>query len=295
METLSILIPVFNWDCSRLLADLHSQGAALGIPFEIIVADDCSTDKEAVGINRTATARLEFCRMIELKENIGRASIRNLLADESRHAKLLFMDCDAAVGSSSFLKDYLSVACRAAVVCGGVRHPDIIPEPGVELRWKYEKKADLMRSAEIRGRNPYSRFTPFSFLIDRELFMKIRFDESFREYGYEDVLFGRQLEHEGVKILHIDNPLIHLGLEQNEVFLAKTEQAVHNAFQHRDRIDDSSTLLKHYKRLSKWRMRWFFRLHFHIWGRLMKQNLTGRNPGLKVFSFYKLCYICSLK
>ena len=43
MEALSILIPVYNWDCTRLDRDLHFQGLTLDIPYEIIVADDCST------------------------------------------------------------------------------------------------------------------------------------------------------------------------------------------------------------------------------------------------------------
>ena len=41
---ISILIPVYNNSCDRLVSDLHKQAEALGIEFEIIVMDDCSTD-----------------------------------------------------------------------------------------------------------------------------------------------------------------------------------------------------------------------------------------------------------
>ena len=41
---LSILIPTYQYDCSRLVNDLHLQAQQLGVPYEIIVADDASPD-----------------------------------------------------------------------------------------------------------------------------------------------------------------------------------------------------------------------------------------------------------
>lgn len=295
MEALSILIPVYNWDCSQLIKDLHFQGLESGIPFEIVIADDCSTDRSVMERNRKKAECLENCRFFALEHNKGRASIRNFLADNSRYGKLLFMDCDAAVKDTQFLKRYVDAADKAQVVCGGAIHSDEIPQKGVELRWVYEKNADKERSAEFRGRNPYARFTPFSFLIDREVFMQIRFDESYAGYGYEDVQFGRELEKRGVSILHIDNPLVHLGLETSDVYLEKTRQAVRNAFEHKDEIGDSSKLLTHYHRVVRFRMRWFFRLVWKLFGKIMEKNLLGSTPNLRIFSLYKLCYICSLK
>lgn len=294
MESLSILIPVYNRDCTRLIKDLYAQGLELGVPYEIIVADDCSTDKLSLERNRITSENLENCRFTGLSRNMGRAAIRNLLADESRYDKLLFLDCDSAVRDGYFLRNYMDAADRASVVCGGAIHPGTLPEPGVELRWRYERKADRERSAEFRSRTPYARFTPFSFLIDRKAFMDIRFDESYNGYGYEDVQFGHELEKRGVSILHIDNPLVHLGLEKNEVFLDKTRQAVMNAFSHREEIGDSSRLLNHYNRISKCHIRWLFRIIWKLSGKGMERNLLGNNPSLRIFSLYKLCYICQL-
>ena len=104
MEALSILIPVYNWDCSQLIKDLHFQGLESGIPFEIVIADDCSTDRSVMERNREKAECLENCRFFALEHNKGRASIRNFLADNSRYDKLLFMDCDAAVKDTQFLK-----------------------------------------------------------------------------------------------------------------------------------------------------------------------------------------------
>lgn len=294
MEALSILIPVYNWDCSRLIADLSGQARALGIPYEIVIADDCSTDILILERNHECAGSTENCRFFALRRNMGRSAIRNFLADKSKYDKLLFLDCDAAVRDDQFIRRYVDAADKASVVCGGAVHSDEIPEKGVELRWVYEKNADKERSARFRSRNPYARFTPFSFLIDRVLFMRIRFDESYAHYGYEDVQFGCELEKRGVSILHIDNQLVHLGLEKSEVYLEKTRQAVQNAFAHKDEVGDSSRLLTHYNRVVKLRMRWLLKLIWTLFHGSMERNLLGLKPKLKIFSLYKLCYICTL-
>ena len=291
MNSLSILIPVFNWDCSRFLTDLHRQGCRLGVPFEIVVADDCSNVKYG---NEQTAGMLENCRFIGLDRNVGRARIRNILADESRFEKLLFLDCDLEVKDDSFLKNYLEASEKADVVCGGVRTPDEMPG-GMELRFLYEQRADRSRTAELCNRQPYARFTTSTFMIGRDDFMKIRFDESYGGYGYEDVQFGVELERRGMFILHIDNPLVHLGLEPNAVYLEKTENAVRNAFEHREKIGSGSTLLNHFGRLERFRMVWAGRLAYRMFAGSMRRNLVGNKPSLKVFSLYKLCYLCHIK
>ena len=290
----SILIPVYNWDCSQLIKDLHFQGLVLGIPYEIIVADDCSTDMELKEKSRIVVESHENCRYFGLQHNIGRAAIRNFLADQSQYDKLLFLDCDAQVKDKEFLKKYMEASRNACVVCGGLTHPDEIPQKGQELRYLYEKNAAFERSAGFRSQNPYLRFTSFSFLINRYEFMKIRFDESYVRYGYEDVQFGHELEANGVSILHIDNPLAHVGLDDSASYLNKTRQAVQNAFDHKNEIGDSSKLLTHYNKVKRIRMRWLFRFIWVFFQRSMEKNLLGPKPGLRIFSLYKLCYICMM-
>ena len=294
MEALSILIPVFNWDCTQLIKDLHFQGLTLGIPYEIIVADDCSTNKDLKEKSRLVAETHENCRYFAVPHNIGRAAIRNFMADQSQYEKLLFLDCDAEVKDKQFLKKYMDASHKASVVCGGLTHPDEIPQKGQELRYLYEKNAAFERSAGFRSQNPYLRFTSFSFLIEREAFMKIRFDESYVRYGYEDVQFGHELEENGVSILHIDNPLAHIGLDDSASYLNKTRQAVQNAFDHKDDIGASSKLLTHYRKVLKFHMRWAFRIIWVFFQKSMEKNLLGPKPKLRIFSLYKLCYICVL-
>ena len=91
---ISILIPTYNYNITRLVADLHQQALDTYVDFEIIVIEDGSTlfveDNKAVN-------DFEFCRYIILSENIGRSAVRNKLADEAKFGHLLFMDCDAEV------------------------------------------------------------------------------------------------------------------------------------------------------------------------------------------------------
>lgn len=291
MASLSILIPTYNWDCELLVKSLQSQCALLEIEYEIIVADDNSHDIDKRNACKKALENIPNCQFIQLEQNIGRAAIRNMLADVSRYEKLLFLDCDSMVNNSSFIKKYLEKANEYSVVCGGLIHPKKQPYPCVELRYKYEKRADKKRSAEYRNVHPYSRFTPFSFLIDREVFMQIRFCEDFVGYGYEDVMFGIMLEERRVSIIHIDNPLVHIGIEENNIFLEKTRQSIKNLYNHKEQIGNGSTLLKQYNRLKKFHIAWLVGFFDTIFGKIIIKNLQGCHPSLLLFSFYKLSII----
>ena len=47
-KMLSILIPTFNYNCTLLVKDLHLQAIDVGIPFEIIVAEDGNEESKRV-------------------------------------------------------------------------------------------------------------------------------------------------------------------------------------------------------------------------------------------------------
>jgi len=294
----SILIPTWNRDCTELVSNLAAQSGSLerDFGFEIIVADDCSTNVDVAEKVRKSVQSTPFCRFLSLSENKGRAGIRNCLAGMSRFDTLLFLDCDAMVCSPDFLADYLAAMQNsdAGVVCGGLRHPDTIPFPGCELRYRYEKKADAGRKAAIRSRRPYAQFSTFSFLIERELFLQTGFDESIDGYGYEDVLFGLELERRKVRILHIDNPLIHLGLEDNATYLAKTRSAIGNLAAHKELIGDGSRLLHTFLRLEKLHLTGTVKVLGRIFDKAMVRNLCGSRPSLLLFSFYKLFILASV-
>lgn len=290
---LSILIPTYNYDCTDLVRGLQQQAEFADIDYEIIVMDDASPTHAYKKINREINT-LPHCRLIELEENIGRARIRNRLADEAKYEWLLFMDSDAEIISDSFIADYLKHT-DADVVCGGLCHAATLPSPEVSLRYTYEKRADKTRAACYRTKRPYEQFTPFNFMVRRTTFQSIRFDERITEYGHEDTLFGIELSRRAANIRHIDNPLRHIGLEKNERFLEKTHAALRNLSVMEDAMQGHSSLLSAYRILNRMKLsrcvaQWFERKEQAIISRL-----TRSIPSMLLFSVYKLGFYCLLK
>jgi glycosyltransferase involved in cell wall biosynthesis len=290
---LSILIPTYNYDCTNLVRDLHRQAECAGIDYEIVVADDASPIKGCAERVREINT-WPNCRLIELERNLGRARIRNRLADEARFEWLLFMDSDAEVISDSFIVDYLKHT-DADVVCGGLCHADALPSPEVSLRYAYEKRADKKRAACYREKRPYEQFITFCFMVRASVFQAIRFDDSITEYGHEDTLFGVELERRKVNIRHIDNPMRQGGIETNAEFVEKTRAALRNLVLMEDNMRNHSLLLKlygvlHLIRLDGCIARWFS--HNEDW---LKGQLLESTPQLRLFFLYKLGYYCSLK
>lgn len=85
---LSILLPSYNNVCVSLVQALQRQADALRgkldkpFRYEIIVADDCSTDAACIDANRVIGDMLH-CRYLRMEQNVGRAQIRNVLISEA--------------------------------------------------------------------------------------------------------------------------------------------------------------------------------------------------------------------
>ena len=282
---LSILIPVHDYTCYRLVADLHSQAEALDMPYEIIVAEDGSRSQVNIIANRKVE-ELNHCRHIVRKENVGRAAIRNFLIDEAQGDMLLFMDADGRVASDDFLRRYVEAGQEHDVVCGGIKNPDVCHDPTRTLRWQYEK------AYEKRHGYISEQFRSFCFLLSRRAAERVRFDERFRGYGFEDVRYGKDLQAAGFQVYGIDNPLENADIETNDVFLHKTEEALQAAHRFRNEVGDSITLVRTYERHKAWG--WAMRLLFRMTGKAMRHNLVSHRPSLAIFSLYKLCYYASL-
>ena len=126
---LSILIPVYNFNIVPLVTELHEQATKASIPFEIIVLDDCSS--ELLRHQNKDVVNFPGVRFLELEKNIGRARIRNRLAEMAVYSTLLFLDCDSEIPSKNYIKHYLPWCDRLLVVCGGRSYK---PDPPDEHR-----------------------------------------------------------------------------------------------------------------------------------------------------------------
>lgn len=284
---LSILIPVYNRDVRPLVEALHRQCSMSGVAFEIRCLDDASHD--AWHQLNVQLADLEGVFYVRSSSNLGRSMVRNRLAEAATGDRLLFLDCDVGLPDEAFIERYLTCNTEWAVVCGGVKYTDEPPaDPTVFFRWYYGRKREQQTAAERRSQ-PWHAFKSANFLIDRQTFLQIGFDDRLIRYGHEDTLFGLELQRRNIAVEHIDNPVLHLGLEPFEVFLKKTGMAVDNLFLLRKLgkpVDTSLT--KTYDRIVRWGLCKPVELLFALFRPLMLANLRSRRPILLFFDFYKL-------
>jgi len=291
---LSILIPIYNWDCVQLVTELHKQSVVAELEFEILCLDDASYDEY-----QQRNLPLELLSSVvfeQLPENIGRARIRNLLAEKAKYNTLLFLDCDMAVISDTFVSKYMSAANGTGVVVGGVAYDSARPgNPDHLLRWTYGRERES-QSSDARSNHPYASFMTGAFAIDSASFAAIRFDESIAHYGHEDTLFGIELKARGVNVKHINNALEHRGLDSSVNFMAKTDQAVRTLAElyRAGKLSDEVKLLKVYRQLKKVYLDQLYARRYKKQKSTWLTNLNSAKPDLKYFDRYRLGYLCTL-
>lgn len=290
---ISILIPTYDYTCYKLVYDLHEQAEALGVPYEIIVAEDGSRSPVNIIANHKITDMSNCIHYIR-KENIGLAATRNELASMAKYDWMVILDSDAKVEKSDFVRTYLNNIGKAEVVVGGLYHQEKNYDPHRSLRFKYEKKADQLRCAAERSKKPYSQLSCFNIMLHKSTFMDILFDKDCKEYGYEDALFGMELARRGVSILHIDNALMHDGLDTNESFIKKSETALRTLLSLNGRMGGGSHVENAYNRLKHLHLAWAAACVYHVFGGVMRRSLLRSNPSLTIFSVYKLGYFSAL-
>ena len=288
--TLSVLIPIYNYCARELVESVDALISCEAIDAEIVVADDASSSDISWLDDLRCTNPLTVWRA---PHNLGRSAIRNQLARLAEGTWLWFVDCDTALTHSFSLKRYLEATAVADVVCGGLTTPASQPE-GSELRYRYELADTHRRTAERRSQEPYRQLSTCNLLIKKNVFTDIQFCEDIKQYGYEDALFGVELEQRQVSIRHIDNPVVHLGLEPNEEFLRKSEIALTTLHALEGRMNGNSRIQNYAERLSRWHLTPLIKLVFKLFRKPLRSNLLGRNPNLKAFSLYKLGYYLSL-
>lgn len=287
---LSILIPIYNYDVRPLVNILHRQATMLDISFEILCIDDASTRTELYNEEISELAHVSYTA---LAKNIGRARIRNLLAQQAQYDYLLFMDCDMLPNNMSFLGNYIEHRDANTVLCGGHIYTNERPlDVQCVLHWWYGIHRE-QRSAAVRQVNAYQSFMPSNFFIPRAIFLTIRFDGSLTQYGHEDTLFGIELARRQIKVVHLDNPLLHCHLETASIFLRKTAQAVENLYllQQRYELGNHIKLLNAFRAVQRYKIAFILALLFRLCKPLLLWQLKSKKPNLRCFDIYKLGYM----
>lgn len=298
---LSILLPSYNNVCVSLVQVLQRQADALRgkldkpFRYEIIVADDGSTDAACIDANRVIGDMLH-CRYLRMEQNVGRAQIRNVLISESRGDYVLLIDSDLFLCDDNYLYKYAT--STADVVYGGTRiggegFAMVDNEANTEnlkgnLRYIYEKKAEPSHRATFRQLRPNQEISVCNLYARRDIMEAHPFDSRFKAYGYEDVLFGKRLAESGIEVTHIDNPVLINEFEPNSVFVKKTEEAILTLCRFEQDLEGYSNLKTKVTTLGRYIPLSLFRLWHRIMKNKEKRNLTGSKPSLLLFKLYKL-------
>jgi len=287
---LSILIPTYNYNIYPLVSKIYDQALKSGIVFEINVYDDFSTKYffENEKINK-----LKWATFTKLKKNIGRSSIRNLLAKNATYNILLFLDADTMVIQNNFIQNYLNALNDTSqIIYGGICYQKDPPPSDEILRWVYGKKREALVVSE-RIKKPHLSFLTLNFLIKKEVFQKVEFNEKIPNLRHEDTLFALDSKKNRIKVLHIDNPVMHLGLEKSEVFLRKSNEAVDAIilFIKKGLINENEIkLTKKAEKIIQLRLDGLVIFVYKLFHNKMKKNLLSKKPSLFIFDLYRLGY-----
>ncbi len=294
---LSVLIPVFRVDVTQLVTDLHFQCSELQIPFEIRLQDDFSPEPIRTN-NQALIAKYKEVIYQENTANLGRSITRNILIDEAKFDWMYFLDCDSDISQNpSLLKQFWNQKNIDVLLSGGRIYQDNPPE-NVEyyLHWLWGSKRELIDPSK-RMLDPINHFLSNNFLVHRKITSKVKFDPAIRGYGYEDTLFAAELTQHGFTILHIENPLIHAGLDAFNDFIRKIEESLINIqkieqiFGERKIANPlKSKLIGTWMRYRRLVPSWVVKPFLPF----LKLKLKGRNTNLFTFDLYRLFYLFSL-
>lgn len=286
---ISICIPVYNYDAGKLIEDLVQQAISSEINIEINILNDGS------GISFTQIMRSwsgGVVNYFEFTNNAGRVHARNLLISKSNFENILFLDCDVQLIFENYLESYVQEIIKGyQVITGGTVYQKSFPGKQYSLHWAY---GHYMQKNHFNNKdiNPYRSFMTNNFLIQKDISKAIGFNESIKNYGHEDTIFGFELEKRNIGIKHINNPVLHASFDTNEIFLAKTRQSVENLSIVNNILGEKNlsniSLIQFYKKIKRYKLMPLFKISTKVLMPIIHKLLIRGKGGIKMLQFYKL-------
>lgn len=177
---ISVVIPVYRdvLNAVELVEALSHQQLPNDCSLEIIVVDDGSNDGTANMLKRHES---ESLHIVVLKDNVGRATARNVGAEIAQGKYLAFIDCDCRPVCEDFLATHIQTLNHDSVAaCGPVTGN------GSDFWARYQDDASLRRQQQHSRGAIYCGSTQ-NFAVHRQAFIQLGgFDARYREYGFED-------------------------------------------------------------------------------------------------------------
>lgn len=284
---ISVCIPIYNFDVRELIYNLKKEIKNNSIDGEIILIDDAS-DENFKHINNELLNQVK--EFILLEKNVGRSKIRNLFLKHTDGDYLLFLDCDVKIDNENFLTNYLKEIQRNRVVEVVYGNFKIDSAYSKTLRNRYSVEKEIF---SVERSSDFSLLKTVNFIIKRDIFKKFPFNEHLVNYGYEDFVFAKTLEFGNVKFSAIQNPVIHIDDTSNEIFLNKTEIAIHSLYQlsqdsKNELFIKDIKVFKVAKKIIKAGLKNIFLNFYTLIETRIKKNLLSENPNLKYLDLFKL-------
>ena len=205
-ELISVIIPAYNRE-NMILECIESVLKQTYKNIEVIVVDDCSSDKTAELVDSIEDERVKEC--IRLPENKGACYARNKGVAISKGKYIAFQDSDDIWYEDKLEKqiNYLKSGNYDFVFCGMDR--TYIDKEIYVPTFEFYEDGDLQK--QILFANPCSTQCMF---MTRETFNKVKFDEKIKRY--QDWDFCIRLS-SGAKIGYIKEALVCSKVQENSI------------------------------------------------------------------------------
>lgn len=205
-DLISVVIPAYNRettirDCiDSVLAQTYKN-------IEVIVVDDCSSDKTADIVDSYNDSRVRKC--IKLEENHGACYARNKGAFSAEGKYIAFQDSDDTWFPQKLEKQmaYLLKGNYDFVFCGMERV--YVDKVTYVPSNKFYENGDVQR--QILFANPCSTQCMF---MTKELFEKVTFDETIKRYQDWDFFIRAS---EIAKIGYLEEALVHSEVQSDSI------------------------------------------------------------------------------
>jgi glycosyltransferase involved in cell wall biosynthesis len=225
----SVLIPFLRDDPGELLGLLDEEAAALGGAVEVVLLDDGTSDAALTERLQAQVRRMALpSRLISLSRNEGRSRGRNRLAAAARGGSLLFLDSDMRPDHRRFLQTWADLVAREdpAVAFGGFSLLQAPTDARFAVHRAMATRSECVPYGE-RARTPEKYVYTSNLLVRRDVFETEAFDAEFTGWGWEDVEWAMRVSRR-FRVVHVDNPATHMGLDTVEQLAGKYEQSAGN-------------------------------------------------------------------
>jgi glycosyltransferase involved in cell wall biosynthesis len=226
---ISAVVPYKDYDVLPLAHELLEQASAMSTSVQIVFADDGSDDASIGARLRELFSSAQVpCVLLTAARNIGRAAIRNRLAQAAEGEFLLYLDADMLPDSTEFLQRYRQAIAdgRLDIVCGGRSYQRVVDCPDDQALYRFFSLKTECVGPEVRNTRPLWYLLTNNLCVRRTLVLQHPFHESYAGWGFEDAEWALRLG--AAQARHIDNTASHMGLLNERELLGKYDSSREN-------------------------------------------------------------------